>query len=57
MECLTLQSVEGVDEIFNMFPNFAAKRTQRAGSLSGGERQMLSMAQSLDAESEALPAR
>lgn len=47
MECLTLQSGDGVDEIFNLFPNLAAKRTQRAGRLSGGERQMLSMAQSL----------
>ena len=33
--------------MFNMFPNLAAKRHQRAGRLSGGERQMLSMAQSL----------
>jgi branched-chain amino acid transport system ATP-binding protein len=33
--------------IFEMFPNLQAKRGQRAGRLSGGERQMLSMAQAL----------
>jgi branched-chain amino acid transport system ATP-binding protein len=33
--------------IFAMFPNLQAKRGQRAGRLSGGERQMLSMAQAL----------
>ncbi|MDQ0391303.1 ABC transporter ATP-binding protein [Labrys monachus] len=34
-------------EIFELFPNLAAKRGQSAGRLSGGERQMLSMAQAL----------
>lgn len=34
-------------EIFDLFPNLAAKRRQSAGRLSGGERQMLSMAQAL----------
>jgi branched-chain amino acid transport system ATP-binding protein len=34
-------------EIFDLFPNLAEKRTQSAGRLSGGERQMLSMAQAL----------
>jgi branched-chain amino acid transport system ATP-binding protein len=47
LECLTLQGAKGIDDMFNMFPNLAAKRHQRAGRLSGGERQMLSMAQSL----------
>jgi branched-chain amino acid transport system ATP-binding protein len=47
LECLTMQAARGLDEIFALFPNLAAKRRQRAGRLSGGERQMLSMAQSL----------
>lgn len=36
--------------LFRLFPNLASKRRQRAGRLSGGERQMLSMAQVLMTE-------
>jgi branched-chain amino acid transport system ATP-binding protein len=33
--------------VFEMFPRLAERRKQRAGSLSGGERQMLAMARAL----------
>ena len=33
-------------EVFELFPRLAERRSQRAGSLSGGERQMLTLAQS-----------
>ncbi len=33
--------------VFDMFPRLAERRKQRAGSLSGGERQMLAMARAL----------
>lgn len=44
-ENLAIGSAAAGDETFGLFPNLAAKRKQRAGTLSGGERQMLSMAQ------------
>lgn len=44
-ENLAIGSAPAGDETFSLFPNLAAKRKQRAGTLSGGERQMLSMAQ------------
>ena len=34
------------DEVLELFPKLAERRTQLAGSLSGGERQMLTLAQS-----------
>lgn len=37
-------------DILSLFPNLAAKRSYRAASLSGGERQMLSMALALQAD-------
>ena len=46
-ENLALGKAEAGTEIFEMFPNLKTKRNQRAGRLSGGERQMLSMAQAL----------
>jgi branched-chain amino acid transport system ATP-binding protein len=46
-ENLALGVAEADAAIFEMFPNLQAKRGQRAGRLSGGERQMLSMAQAL----------
>jgi ABC-type branched-subunit amino acid transport system ATPase component len=36
-----------MDEMFTLFPRLAERRRQRAGSLSGGERQMLAMARAL----------
>lgn len=35
------------DKIFTMFPVLASRRNQRAGTLSGGERQMLAMGKAL----------
>jgi branched-chain amino acid transport system ATP-binding protein len=35
------------DELFDLFPRLAERRRQRAGLLSGGERQMLAMARAL----------
>jgi len=35
------------DEIFTRFPRLAQRRSQRAGTLSGGERQMLAMGKAL----------
>jgi branched-chain amino acid transport system ATP-binding protein len=44
-ENLAIGVTRAGEEIFAMFPNLRAKRSERAGRLSGGERQMLSMAQ------------
>ncbi|MCI4656534.1 ABC transporter ATP-binding protein [Cryobacterium algoricola] len=38
---------ERLDAIFDLFPALADRRTQRAGSLSGGERQSVAMARAL----------
>lgn len=43
-ECLELGEGMAQSDLFALFPNLKAKRNQRAGHLSGGERQMLSMA-------------
>ncbi len=37
----------GMDENYALFPRLAERRTQLAGTLSGGERQMLAMARAL----------
>jgi neutral amino acid transport system ATP-binding protein len=42
------------DKIFTMFPKLAARRRQRAGTLSGGERQMLAMGKALMLEPQLL---
>ena len=39
-------SARRLEEVLTLFPRLAERRTQRAGSLSGGERQMLTLAQS-----------
>jgi ABC-type branched-subunit amino acid transport system ATPase component len=45
---LTRSTVRGrMDEMFTLFPRLAERRRQRAGGLSGGERQMLAMARAL----------
>lgn len=41
----SLQSLK--DSIYNMFPRLAERRNQKAGTLSGGERQMLAMGRAL----------
>jgi len=38
---------ERLDEMYRMFPDLAEKRKQAAGSLSGGQRQMVAMAKAL----------
>lgn len=37
----------GLDELYEQFPSLAQRQHQRAGSLSGGERQLLAMAKAL----------
>ncbi|MHB8340724.1 MAG: MFS transporter, partial [Mycobacteriales bacterium] len=39
-------ATERIAEVLELFPRLAERRTQRAGVLSGGERQMLTLAQS-----------
>ncbi len=41
------QRKAAVDRAYEMFPALADRRTQRAGSLSGGEQQMLALARAL----------
>jgi branched-chain amino acid transport system ATP-binding protein len=43
-----------VDEAFSLFPRLRERRTQLAGSLSGGEQQMLAIARALMAEPKLL---
>jgi branched-chain amino acid transport system ATP-binding protein len=45
---------ERFDVVATMFPRLAERRKQRAGSLSGGERQMLSMGRALMADPQVL---
>jgi branched-chain amino acid transport system ATP-binding protein len=42
------------DEMFDLFPSLAARRSQRADVLSGGERQQLAIARALMSEPKAL---
>ncbi len=43
-----------IDRMYEMFPDLAAKRRQAAGSLSGGQRQMVAMAKALMVEPKVL---
>jgi branched-chain amino acid transport system ATP-binding protein len=38
---------DGIDHAYELFPRLAERRTQRAGTLSGGEQQMLALARAL----------
>ncbi|MBE9044366.1 ABC transporter ATP-binding protein [Pleurocapsales cyanobacterium LEGE 10410] len=42
------------DQIYNMFPRLSSRRHQKAGTLSGGERQMLAMGKGLMLEPDLL---
>jgi len=54
MGAIPLHSKEGIkanmDEMFRIFPILEERRKQKAGSLSGGERQMLALARALIAK-------
>jgi branched-chain amino acid transport system ATP-binding protein len=41
------QRLSAVDNAYELFPRLAERRTQRAGTLSGGEQQMLALARAL----------
>jgi branched-chain amino acid transport system ATP-binding protein len=41
---------DGLDEVFELFPRLAERRTNEAGTLSGGERQMLVIGRALMAK-------
>ncbi len=43
-----------LDEMYDMFPDLAEKRRQTAGSLSGGQRQMVAMAKALMVDAKVL---
>jgi branched-chain amino acid transport system ATP-binding protein len=45
---------EDMDAAFDLFPLLAARRDQKAGTLSGGEQQMLAIARSLMAKPKLL---
>jgi branched-chain amino acid transport system ATP-binding protein len=45
---------ETLDEVFSIFPRLAERRSQSAGTLSGGERQMLAIGKALMAKPELL---
>jgi branched-chain amino acid transport system ATP-binding protein len=45
---------DDLDRVFNMFPRLAERRRQRAGSMSGGEQQMLAIARGLIARPKCL---
>lgn len=45
---------EMLDEVYGIFPRLAERKSQRAGTLSGGERQMLAIGKALMARPELL---
>ena len=49
-----LGMAERLDEMYALFPDLAEKRSQVAGSLSGGQRQMVAMAKALMVDAKVL---
>lgn len=49
-----LGMAERLDEMYTLFPDLAEKRNQAAGSLSGGQRQMVAMAKALMVDAKIL---
>jgi neutral amino acid transport system ATP-binding protein len=45
---------ERINEMYNVFPRLGERRTQTAGTMSGGERQMLAMARAMIPEPQVL---
>jgi branched-chain amino acid transport system ATP-binding protein len=45
---------EDIDRVFGLFPRLAERRTQKAGTLSGGEQQMVAMGRALMARPKLL---
>jgi ABC-type branched-subunit amino acid transport system ATPase component len=41
------QTAQRIDDMYELFPRLGERRTQLAGTMSGGERQMLAMARAL----------
>jgi branched-chain amino acid transport system ATP-binding protein len=48
---------EDMDRVFSLFPRLAERRTQKAGTMSGGEQQMLAIGPRVDGPAEAAPPR
>jgi len=48
------KTVPGIDRVLKLFPRLSGRLGQRAGSLSGGEQQMLSIGRAMMAEPELL---
>ena len=47
VRAVSLDVAEDIDKCFSLFPVLAERRTQRAGTLSGGEQQMLAIGRAL----------
>ena len=45
---------EDIDRVFELFPRLAERRTQKAGTMSGGEQQMLAIGRALMARPKLL---